>query len=303
MNYQINFQNFKNNFSLPSLLFEDLQHIPSDYLKVILLIFKSPDKEYSVSLLSNLLNLQEEVVTASLQYWIEKKVLHVTERSVPEQQPAVHMVHTAKQPAVSSLNDSELRFLIGDMEQILGRTVTSTDIKTISYIYEYYRLPADVIIMAIQYAVKNEKRDIRYIEKVCINWYEQGVTSHTAVEEFLKRVTDYQQKEKQVQKLLGIADRKLIPSEEKWIRIWLEEYHFELDVIQLAYERTVKNTGKAALAYMNKILQNWHQKGLHTLEQIEQKDGGKRPVKEGDSEKSYDIDLLERYWDNVPTLD
>ena len=38
----------------------------------------------------------------------------------------------------------------------------------------------------------------------------------------------------------------------------------------------------------------------HTCEV--QKDGGKK-YQASDTEQSYDIDLLDRYWDNVPTLD
>ena len=297
MDYQINFANYKNNFSLPRLVVDGIQDIPSDYLKIILTIFKEPDKTYSVHLLSQLLNLSEQTVEQGISYWIGRKVLLGEPAQRP--QPAVHTV-SARATAAQPVDDWELKFLIKEMEQLLQRPLTSTDLKTITYIYEYYRLPADVILMAIQYSVDAGKRDIRYIEKVCVGWYERGLTTHAAVEAFLKQAAEYQSREAKVKALLGIRDRKLIPSEEKWIRTWLEEYQYDLDVLQLAYERTVKNTGKAALAYMNKILANWHAKGLRTLEEIQQKDGGKRQPAGG---QSYDLEMLERYWDHVPTLD
>lgn len=297
MDYQINFANYKNNFSLPRLVVDGIQDIPSDYLKIILTIFKEPDKTYSVHLLSQLLNLSEQTVEQGISYWIGRKVLLGEPAQRP--QPAVHTV-SARAAAAQPVDDWELKFLIKGMEQLLQRPLTSTDLKTITYIYEYYRLPADVILMAIQYSVDAGKRDIRYIEKVCVGWYERGLTTHAAVEAFLKQAAEYQSREAKVKALLGIRDRKLIPSEEKWIRTWLEEYQYDLDVLQLAYERTVKNTGKAALAYMNKILANWHAKGLRTLEEIQQKDGGKRQPAGG---QSYDLEMLERYWDHVPTLD
>lgn len=45
-----------------------------------------------------------------------------------------------------------------------------------------------------------------------------------------------------------------------------------------AYDRTVVSTGALKWPYMNKILVNWHQKGLHTPEEIAQGDprGGAR---------------------------
>jgi DnaD/phage-associated family protein len=302
LNYHINFTNYKNNFSLPRLIVDEIQDIPSDYLKIILMIFKDPDKNYSVHLLSQLLNIQEEKISQAISYWIDKQVLAADTEATAARQPQVHMVTSKLAVPVQPCNDPELKYLLSTMEQIMERPLTSTDMKTITHIYEYYRLPADVIVMAIQYSVKNGKKDIRYIEKVCISWYDQGITTHTAAETFLKHSAEYHAKEGQVKKLLGIADRKLIPSEEKWIRTWLEEYQFSLDVLQLAYERTVKNTGKAAMAYMNKILSNWNEKGYRTVREINQKDGGKK-YQASDTEQSYDIDLLDRYWDNVPTLD
>ena len=36
----------------------------------------------------------------------------------------------------------------------------------------------------------------------------------------------------------------------------------------MAYERTCLNTGGLNWAYMNKIIQRWHQQGLHTADQV-----------------------------------
>ena len=299
MDYQINFANYRDHFSLPRLIVDGLQETPADYLKIVLMIFQEPGRNCSTQLLARLLELPEETVEAGIDYWIGRRVLlagaPADSSARPEQKPAA-----AKPAPAQPESERELRFLIREMEQLLQRPLTSTDLKTVTYLYEYYRLPADVILMAIQYAVDGGRRDIRYIERVCIGWYEQGMTTHAEVEAFFQRKAEYKSWESQVRTLLGIRDRKLIPSEEKWLHTWQEEYQYGLDVLQLAYERTVKHTGRAALAYMNKILSNWHKKGLRTLEEIQQKDSGKKPAPSG---QSYDLDLLERYWDQVPTLE
>ena len=49
----------------------------------------------------------------------------------------------------------------------------------------------------------------------------------------------------------------------------------------MAYERTCLNTGGLNWAYMNKILQRWHQAGLHTPEQI--RSGDQKPLPNGAS--------------------
>ena len=43
-----------------------------------------------------------------------------------------------------------------------------------------------------------------------------------------------------------------------------------------AYERTCLNTGGLNWAYMNKILQRWHEAGLHTAEAI--RTGDRKPA-------------------------
>lgn len=302
MDYQINFENFRTNFSLPAAIAEDLANVRSDYLKIILLIFRNPDKDYSVNLLTNLLNLPEQTVRDGLYYWISRGVL--TSKTVKAKENTVQptVIATKEIKAPVHQNDRELKFLLDSLESVLKRPVTSSDLKTISYIYDYYRLPADVILMAVQYSVDQGKNSIKYIESVCIHWYQEGITTYTAVEEYLLQAKNRRDHENQVKQIFGIAGRKLIASEEKFIRTWFEDYHFDASVIQLAFERTIKNTGKIAFAYTNRILQNWFEKGLHTVDQIQAKEPSALRKPSANLESSYDLQVLDSYLDRKPTL-
>lgn len=44
---------------------------------------------------------------------------------------------------------------------------------------------------------------------------------------------------------------------------------FSEDAIVLAYEKTCLNTGGMKWPYCNSILRSWHEKGLHTVTEIE----------------------------------
>jgi DNA replication protein DnaD len=48
---------------------------------------------------------------------------------------------------------------------------------------------------------------------------------------------------------------------------------FVPDAIEIAYDKTVLKTGRLAWSYMDTIIASWHQKGLHTTDEILQKDG------------------------------
>ena len=75
--------------------------------------------------------------------------------------------------------------------------------------------------------------------------------------------------------LMGLANlRRFYPKKFHLEAITLD-MGFEDEVITLAYERTCLNTGGLNWAYMNKILQRWHETGLHTAEMI--RNGDRKP--------------------------
>ena len=65
---------------------------------------------------------------------------------------------------------------------------------------------------------------------------------------------------------------------------------FDEHTIGLAYERSCLNTGGLSWPYIHKILQRWHEQGLHTLEQI--RSGDSKPgVPKGASGELGDAEL------------
>ena len=74
--------------------------------------------------------------------------------------------------------------------------------------------------------------------------------------------------------LLQIRGRSLTAAEARYANAWLE-MGFGEDVISMAYEKTCLNTGGLNWPYMNKILQRWHEAGLHTAEAV--RNGDRKP--------------------------
>ena len=74
--------------------------------------------------------------------------------------------------------------------------------------------------------------------------------------------------------LLGLGDRAPSPSEERYLLGWID-MGFGPEAVALAYDKTVLKCKELKWPYLNKILQNWHQKGLHTLAQVRE---GDRPA-------------------------
>ena len=81
----------------------------------------------------------------------------------------------------------------------------------------------------------------------------------------------------QLRLVLQIRGRDFTPTERRYAESWLD-MGFGQEAILLAYDKTVAKKGELAWPYMNRILENWHAKGLHTLPEIE---AGDAPPKAG----------------------
>lgn len=292
MSYKINFEVYANSFVLPqAVIDDDFDSLNPIYLKVIMLIFRHSYKHYSESLIANLLKLSEREVSEAIAFWSTKGILAIT---VQQHTEAVVL----PQPQPVAVHDKrELSFLLQCMEGLLQRPVTAVEQKSVIHILEYIKLPADVVLMAIDYCVTAGKMNARYLEKLCSSWADKGITSHDVAEKYLAMIKQSKQREQQIKQMLGIDNRALTDSENAAMIRWINEYKFTNEMIKLAFEKTVAATGKVAFPYMNKILSNWHELGYTTIETV----SGGQAVERRDA--SYDIDELDRFWDNVPKLD
>lgn len=61
--------------------------------------------------------------------------------------------------------------------------------------------------------------------------------------------------------------RRLTPNELSIIQSWYKE-NYNIVLVQEAYKRTVANTGKSNLLYMNKMLLNWEHQCIYTLDDL-----------------------------------
>lgn len=300
MAYKINFETYSSHFVVPQRLIEDdFAQMDGTYLKVILLIFQNADKNYSANLISNLLGISEAKVREAIRYFVKKGLLLDQKQEKIEPDVIVFPKKNTPVPEGKGINKSELSFLLECMENLLKRPVTSVEYKSVIHILEFIKLPADVVLMAIEYCISIDKMNARYMEKVCATWSDSGITTHELAEQYLNLLKQSKQNEAQIKKLFGIQNRNLIDSERDYINRWFHVYHFDLEVIKMAYERTITAISKLSFPYLNKILASWSEKGYTNAEDIALNEGLSRKS----STASYDIDELDRYWDNVPKLE
>lgn len=211
---------------------------------------------------------------------------------------------------LSGMIDGEnLASFIEACQQIYGKVLSTTDINILVGLREELHLDLEYICMLVSYCAGRKtasdapKKPMRYVEKMAFALYEKGVTDARALEEELSRRIRAKTREGKLRKLFGIGERALSTEEEAAFVRWCEEFHYDDEVIGLAYDLTVAATQKAPVKYADKILTRWNEAGCKTVadaeafvarERSEKNKSATRPKSEKEKEKdgmrSFDVD-------------
>ena len=161
---------------------------------------------------------------------------------------------------------TSFKFLINMAQQKLGKIFNQSDMSILYNIFEAMNLPADYILMLIDYYSKKKKITLRYIEKTAIALSEEGIDTSEKLERHIIKLQKSDEFEGKIRKLFGIGEQSLSTKQKGYYARWAE-YTFPYDMIVLAYEKTVDAIQTPSPAYMDKILSNWHEKGYTSLEE------------------------------------
>lgn len=190
--------------------------------------------------------------------------------------------------------DESIAFLMNSVDEIFGRVTSNNDKETLLLIHEYDGLPVEVIIMLLQYAFSIGKGNMRYIEKMAINWADEEITTLEAADRKINRLNQQRDACYRMQKLFGVADRAPSEEEKTFADLWLNQWHFSEDMLKAAYDVCVGNKGKYIPRYIGTTLENWYSAGITQVSQIPQtkkSDGtSKKSAKgKGGYQPTYDI--------------
>jgi len=177
---------------------------------------------------------------------------------------------------------SDFKPLLNEVEILLGKKLTENDLQILYGIYEGLHFPAEVILLLINYCIedhlekyKKRKTNLRGVEHVAYTWAGNDVTTLEQAMKYLKKRSLQKSAAGDLSRVLRLRGDDLTATQRKYIYAWLD-MGFGPEAVELAYDKTVTNTGELKWTYLNKILQSWHSQGLHTREEVEQKDGGGR---------------------------
>lgn len=332
--YHIDFGIWGSIFPVPCAIADrHLKLCTGRQLKVLLLALREGVSPVDLSSIAKRLSITREEAADCLDYWQAAGVfavgsgapapVPVAEADRPDPAPTretakepaplreertvkgqrITTVHSRAKLTPSQQNrlireDPEIPQLLGLLQEILSRPLTPYETEGFLYLYSGLRLSASFLLMAVQYSRDQGKDSIRQIEKLVTGWVERGIDSHDRAEEEIKRLARQRENEGKVRELFGIRDRNLSSKEKDCIEHWFTDLGYDTELIGLAYDRTVDNTGKISFPYLNKILNRWHEKGVRTSAQaLAEMESGpkKRPRKDAaQTESSYDLEEIRK---------
>ncbi len=204
-----------------------------------------------------------------------------------------------------SREDEQFSVILAEAGKIVGHALSSADLKTLFGIYDCL-LPTEVILMLLNYMGEvyaerygsGKRPTLRAIEKEAYAWANEEVLTLDRAESHIRKLKDRHSQLGRIRRTLGIQEREFSSGEKKTIIAWLD-MGFGEEAISIAYDRTVAATGSYKPRYMNRILENWHGMGLHSPEEIAEKDSfrgsaSSKAPSAGNSEKAIDDSILEK---------
>ena len=315
LKYSVNFENMGAAFAVPAAVVD--QHLRLCgvlQLKVLLLLLRQGRPMTDQEIGSFLRQDPADVRDAAL-YWENcgllrseggeaaacpvnpETVVPAPVRELTQEEPRRTVVasdsrrFTRAECAELAAKDSTLLSLLHKAQEITGCPLTSMDMQCLTALYAYYGLTPEFILTVMGYCRSVDKLNMRYVEKTAASWQEKGIETAQEAERYIDYLTQRRSNEGQVRSAFGINDRNLTTREREMIASWYGELGFGIDVIRLAYERAVENTGKLSFAYINKVLQNWHREGVRTAADAANASARRAPAQEHGP--SYSIQEIE----------
>lgn len=289
-----------------------------------------------ISEIADTFNHTEKEVIRSLQYWERMNLLkldydkeqNITGIRLLELQPETPVAARTLAPIVSLVpaeqnesrgcaplkpsysaddirlqkQNTEFCALLCIIEQYLGKPLSIADVKSILYIHKELEFSSDLIDTLLEYCLERGKKELRYIEKTAVAWYESNIRT---AQQARKNTQNYDKTVYTVMKALGKSNTPTA-KEVDYINKWRNTYGFSTEMILECCERTVLATDTHRFEYADGILSNWKKQNLTSVANVLEADRSFRqskataPKASADNSfnrfmrTSYDFDALEK---------
>lgn len=213
--------------------------------------------------------------------------------------------YTARELVRLSESDPGLQTVYREAGRVFARKLSSADMNMLAGVYQHLGMPAEVILVLLNHCAESAAArrpgavpSPRSVEKTAYDWANREILTLEQAEDYLRFCRAQREQIRLIMDELHIQGRDLTPTEQKYVAYWLE-MGFGPEAVAIAYDRTVVNTGTLRWKYMDKILQSWHSRGLHSPAEIEAGDSRRPSKPETAPATRVDMDELNDIFDKI----
>ncbi|MCX7710999.1 MAG: DnaD domain protein [Clostridia bacterium] len=136
----------------------------------------------------------------------------------------------------------------------------------IDYWYNRYRFDDDVMYTLFKYCYDNNALSRNYVQAVADSWGKRGIKNFFELEQYFEEQEKFKGLKGKIVKKLKL-NRSLTEYESDMVEKWLNQYKYDIDILEIALEKTTSKTSPN-LKYIDSIVTSWFSAGLKTKDEI-----------------------------------
>ena len=304
--------------AVPDVFFaEYLSSANGDFIKVYLYIFylSKYNKDIKLNDLSKKLNLSLKTIQEAMQYWETQNVVTKTPSGYILNDLQELELHSLYSPKLSSSpedakktekNKSRAKAIENINSLCFQGMMRPTWYNDIDLWFKKYGFDEEVMIALFNYCFERNGTSKNYIQTVAEGWAKNNIKNFTDLDNYFLKQENFNIIKKSISKKLGFH-RELTQYETAYVEKWVVDYGFSLDIIEIALKKTTSKTNPN-FDYLNKILSDWHDRNLKTMDEIENylknskiKNKNIKELEKSSSKLSYK-NYEQRNYDNLNSL-
>jgi len=162
-----------------------------------------------------------------------------------------------------------VKSMLSQMEKILGRALSSTEIgRVLAWLSDYGASP-EIIVFAGKYCADKSKTSLKYIERVVKEWADEGLQTVDQVNEKLQELDEKYYRYRRVLKALGFT-RNATEAERQMMDAWFDQMGYTMERVLEACNKTA-GISSPNFNYVNKVLENWSSEAQRRGEDVNKK--------------------------------
>lgn len=256
-----------------------------EFVKVYLLMLKyrtSGELGANSSIVASKLHLLESDVMNALDYWNAEGVIKLTpidtmgnydldfcNLDAEEQNPP-------EVDLLTELDNNNSKDMLKDIEKLLARPLSPKEMSTYLSWQKDFSFSYEMILLLIEYCTAKGKTDIRYIEKVALNWHNANIRSVEDAQQFITKHEDKWIQFRKILEYLGMKNSEVMKPQQDLMEKWLYTYDFSLDMIKKACDICFNRINHPDFKYIDGILTKWDKDNIRTVKDVELRDAARK---------------------------